>query len=232
MNRVRIFVGGGVAAVLIVAGIAQLISSRQAVVLEPVPFQPVSAEESDTVVTHDLQDTSTDDLDQSPVSSLLSIAEGDRIASWDFKGVYAGRPDLVAKAESEIRRLSDLAGKGIYSDVTLYTGIAGQYELLGDGKQAYDYLNRAIAADRERTTGLPWHNLGVLMERLHAFNTARIAYEKATLVQSEWKQWHYAYLEFLTSRMKEDVNGIEKALAAAERNIGQDPYVAEWQTLR
>jgi len=115
------------------------------------------------------------------VPKLPSIAEGDNIASWNFEGAYADHPELVAKAEAEIRRLSDLIGEGTYPDVTLYVSIANQYELLGNGKQEYDYLGRAIMADP--ASGLPWHNLGVLMERLGALETARVAYERAVLLQ-------------------------------------------------
>jgi tetratricopeptide (TPR) repeat protein len=163
----------------------------------------------------------------------LPLAKSDIVASWDFKGAYSDRPDLVAKAEAEIARLSDLIGKGTYSDTILYVSIANQYGLMGNGKQEYDYLGRAIQADANGTTGLPWHNLGVLIERLGAYETARVAYEKATLIQPGLKQWQYAYLEFLTSRMKDNATAIERAFTAAEKDIGQDAYLlqlrADWE---
>lgn len=168
-----------------------------------------------------------------PTQYPLPLAKGDIVASWTFKGAYSDRPDLVAKAEAEIARLSDLIGKGTYSDTILYVGIANQYGLMGNGKQEYDYLGRAIQADANVTTGLPWHNLGVLMERLGAYETARVAYEKATLIQPGLKQWQYAYMEFLTSRMKDNKTAIEKAFTAAEKDIGQDAYLlqlrADWE---
>lgn len=152
---------------------------------------------------------------------------GDRVVTWDFQGAYVGNSDLESRAKAEITRLSGQFGKGEYSDVALYVGIANQYELLGDGKQAYEYLGRAVREDTNVTSGLPWHNLGTLMERLGAYKTARVAYEKSTLIQPGWESWHYAYLEFLTSRMKEDTATIEKAFAAAEKNIGQDTYLLQ-----
>ena len=49
-------------------------------------------------------------------------------------------------------------------------------------------------------TGLAWHNLGVLLSRLGALQTARIAYEKATLVEPQISSYHYAYIEFLIQK--------------------------------
>jgi len=159
-----------------------------------------------------------------------SIIKGDTISSWSFKGVYADSPELVAKADAEIKRLTDLVGRGgEYPDVSIYVGIANQYDLFGDGKQEYDYLVRAISSNGG-VSGLPWHNLGVLMEKLGAPLTARVAYQNATLVQPKLKQWHFAYLEFLTTRMKDDVTDIEKAFAAAFANIGQDADILYMQS--
>ena len=93
-------------------------------------------------------------------------------------------------------------------------------------------FNTTISGARYRRTqdnGLPWHNLGVLMERLGAIRT-RDAYEKSTLVQPELKFYHYAYIEFLTSRTKDDAANIEKAFAFAEKNIGKTPYLTELRT--
>ena len=163
---------------------------------------------------------------------LPSIAAGDTITLWTFKGAYTDNPELIAKAETEIKRLLDLVGKGTYPDISLFVSVANQYELLGDGEQEYTYLSRAIKVGGS-ATGLPWHNLGVLMERLGALQTARVAYGKAVLVQPKLKFYHYAYLEFLTTRMKDDVATIEKEYTAAIENLGQDTDIlqlySEWK---
>lgn len=164
-----------------------------------------------------------------PVQTSVALAAGDSVVSWDFKGAYTGNPELVIKAQDEISRLSGLLVGATSSDMILSVGIANQYELLGDGKHEYEYLVRAIT-EGGTVDGLPWHNLGVLMERLGALETARVAYEKATLVQPQFKQWHFAYLEFLTARMKDDVSDIEKAFAAAFKNLGQDADILSLQT--
>lgn len=159
-----------------------------------------------------------------PVSSKLpAIAEDDTLLVWDFTGVYADRPELIAKAQNNIARFTSLLATATSSTVSLLVSIANEYELLGKGKEQYEYLGRAIRADG--AVGLPWHNLGVLMERLGAFKTARDAYEQATLVQPKLSEWHYAYLGFLMSRMKDDAATITKALATAEANLGQDSYL-------
>lgn len=235
-----VFIGG----VLIVAGTAQFISPRRATAPQPVVSEPSAVVEQNsegssttTSKTNVLPVSTTVSVSQSrPSTTLPSIAKGDTIVSWDFVGAYAGNPELRAKADAEIRRLIGLIGKGTYPDESLLVAIANQYELLGNGKQQYEYLSRAIAIGvGDATTGLPWHNLGVLMERLGALETARIDYQEATLAQPQSKQWHFSYLEFLTTRMKDDVLDIEKAFVAAFTNIGQDTDIlslqSEWKKL-
>lgn len=221
--------------VVLAAGSAWLFFPRRAVAPEPVVSDPLSTETNSTT-TPDSEITSTPAVISTgpshPVSKLPSIAKGDVIASWDFKGAYADNAELIAKANTEINRFSGLLATTTSSTVSLLVSIANQYDYLGNGKQEYDYLSRAIEEGGE-TTGLPWHNLGVLMEKLGALQTARGAYEKSTLVQPQLKQWHFSYLEFLTTRMKTDVTDIKKAFTAALKNLGQDTDIlalqSEWE---
>lgn len=232
MNKIGISIVIGSVIFIALAGITQFFFSRPAV-SPSLPTQESSFPLTNGIpITSENPKASDTPSSNRPVSHPLSLANEDIVSSWDFQGVYAGNAELVTKAEDEIKRLTDLLGKGEYSDTALYVSIANQYGLLGKGEREYDYLGRAIWADNE-TTGLPWHNLGVLMERLGAYRTARIAYEKATFVQPGLKSWHYAYLEFLTLRMKESAIIIEEAFSAATRNIGQTSYLlelhAEWK---
>ena len=228
MNK-RWLITGGLLIVLIL-GATQLLSPRSAV--SPTLQEATSTSgQSISTPTPPVITTATVNITNHSSTSTPKIAVGDNVASWDFVGTYANDPELITKAQTEIKRLSGLIGKGTYPDVSLYVGIANQYELLGKGKQQYEYLDRAIKASG--TTGLPWHNLGVLMERLGALETARIAHKESTLIQPELKQWHYSYLEFLTTRMKENVTDIEKEFAAALKNLGQDADIlrlySEWK---
>ena len=231
MNRTQITLSIVVVLVLGAAAAWQSYGSSTAVVSPPT----VSSELLPTaVVTEqpalDIKAVSVTTAKRQPRTSFALI-DGDSVASWDFRGAYTDNPELITKAKNEIQRLSEQLATATSSAMILSVGIANQYELLGDGKNQYDYLGRAIQASPDN--GLPWHNLGVLMERLGAIRTAKIAYEKSTLVQPEWKFYHYAYIEFLTSRTKDDVTNIEKAFAFAEKNIGKTQYLidlrAEWQ---
>lgn len=219
MNKAWISIIGGIA-VLFAMGAVQFFSARGTAPAVPAAtrLQPIKNNSAASSGTN----TSATSVSARAIPVLPSIAKGDRVASWDFAGAYADNPELAAKAEAEIQRLTGLIGKGTYPDASLYVGIANQYELLGDGKQEYDYLGRAITADVNATSGLPWHNLGVLMERLGALETARAAYERAARIQPQLKFYHYAYLEFLTARMKDDAADIEKEFAAATKYLGQD----------
>lgn len=230
MNRNIMLVIGAVL-IISAAGAVQFISTRSAVsptiqTATSTPEQNVGTTTAPVTVT-----TNVNNAPKNQNTHPLSVADGDSIASWDFRGAYTGNPELVTKAESEIKRLSLLLDTAASSAMILSVGIANQYELLGDGKRQYEYLGRAIRANPEH--GLPWHNLGVLMERLGALKTARIAYEKATLAQPEFKFYHYAYIDFLTLRTKDDTAHIEKAFTFAEKNIGKTQYLielrAEWE---
>lgn len=231
MNKTRLLIIAGVS-ILFIAGIAQFLFPHTAV--SPAPPSTVSQSptvELNTPASLDVKAVSATPASP-PAQASFAVVQGDNIVSWDFSGVYTDNPELTAKAQAEIKRLSGLLATATSSAMILSVGIANQYELLGDGKRQYDYLGRAIQASPEN--GLPWHNLGVLMERLGAFQTARIAYEQSTIVQPEFPLYHYAYLEFLIGNMKNDTVDIEKAFAAAEKNIGKRQYLvdlrAKWQT--
>ena len=231
MNKNRILITGAIL-ILLAAGITQFLFPRTAV--SPSSSSTVSQPptvELNTPASLNVKAVSVTPASH-PAQVSFAIAQGDNIVSWDFKGVYTGNPELVAKAQDEINRLSGKLATATSSAMILAVGIANQYELLGDGKKQYEYLGRAIRSDA--TNSLPWHNLGVLMERLGALKTARIAYEKAAFLQPELSVYHYAYLDFLIQHMKDDTAGIEKAFAWAEKNIGHAQYLTElrakWKT--
>lgn len=230
MSRVWLIVTGGVLVVL-AAGAVQFLFPRTAASPVSIVFEPSPVENTGTT-TPDIKKITVSSSAR-PASRLPSIAKGDTVTSWTFNGAYTGKADLITKAEAEIKRLSRLIGEGTYSNMSLHVGIANQYELLGDGERAYEYLSRAIGKNENSTSGLPWHNLGVLMERLGALETARMAYEESTLIQPEMKVYHYAYLEFLTTRVKDSAADIEKEYTAALKYLGQDSDIlqlyAEWK---
>lgn len=218
------------AVILFAAGTAQLLFPRTAISPSKTVSEPLV--ENNSATSSDAIQVTANVSTNKKTSDVPSIAKGESVSSWDFKGVYADDPKLIAKADAEISRLLGLIGKGTYPDMSLYVGIANQYELLGDGKQQYDYLSRAIGVSGG-VSGLPWHNLGVLMERLRALETARVAYEKSTIVQPEFKFYHYAYLDFLIARMKDNATAIEKEYTSAIANLGQDADIlqlySEWK---
>jgi len=228
MNKKQILLGTVIVLVLAVSAAWQL-SQRTAVAPTETISEPFAAEINEPV-SLDVKAVSVTPTSRVTQTSF-ALAEGDTIASWDFKGAYTDNPELTAKAQNEIARLSELLVTATSSEMILSVGVANQYELLGDGTKQYEYLGRAIQANPEN--GLPWHNLGVLMERLGALQSARAAYEQSTLVQPEFKFYHYVYIEFLITRMRDDARGIEKAFAAAEKNIDQTSQLlelrAQWQ---
>ncbi|MBI2612900.1 hypothetical protein HYW59_03790 [Candidatus Kaiserbacteria bacterium] len=166
----------------------------------------------------------------------LPLAEGDTIASWDWQGTHEDGGELEKRANDEIARSKSLLGgdqSGKNDDPTdyiLYVSIANQYELLGDGKAAYDNLGRALKIDSTKT-GLAWRNLGSLMERLGALQTARIAYARAVEAQPG-EEYHIARLSFLIKHFADDAATLEAAFEEAEKDLGETPQIlqlkAQW----
>ena len=147
------------------------------------------------------------------VPTMLPLSTKDTISSWTFPGVGAGDAAQSEKAKKEIERLQNLFDKEQFSDYELYISIANQYELLGDGKKTYEYLNKAAAV--APSSGLAWYNMAQLMTRLGAYHTAQMAFEKA--IHSEFNAifYHTAYIEFLKKYLPADT----AALEAAERTL-------------
>ncbi|MEK7099951.1 MAG: hypothetical protein AAB883_02320, partial [Patescibacteria group bacterium] len=189
MSSKRLIFGAGVI-LIIIAGLAvQSLSSNYA---NPVSLQSTATSTQELIDEAPEPEINTSDQDiiavvsviKRPRSNHLPLASGDSIASWDYKGAYSDNTALQTRARDEIAQLTKLLETATSSEMILSVGIANQYELLGNGKLQYEYLERAIQADS--ATGLPWHNIGVLMEKLRAFNTAKVAFEKATLIQPQF----------------------------------------------
>lgn len=137
----------------------------------------------------------------------IEIADGEYVASWDFKGVYSGNETLSEKARAEIMRLNGLIGSGEFTDYELYVSLANQYDLLGDGTNELVNLQKALAIDSERT-GLAWYNTGVFFARFGVYKTARMAFERAVVAQPI-PQYRMALLDFLKERFPGDTAAIQ-----------------------
>jgi tetratricopeptide (TPR) repeat protein len=170
-------------------------------------------------------------------SYKLPIASGDAVASWAFQGARKGNAALEKQPTDEITRLGGLLGgdqSGANDDPTdydLYVGIANQYDLLGDGAKEREYLEKALAIDSTKT-GVAWHNLGALMNRLGAYNTARIAFAKAVEAQPQVSAYHLARIQFLMDHFASDISAVDGAFAEANTQFGDEVSIlqlqAEW----
>lgn len=144
----------------------------------------------------------------SPTTSSysFSLVPGEGIASWDFAGTHKDGGQLEARVRAEIEKMKGLLNSGASNRYELYVSIANQYNLLGDGRQEFTYLNYALGVDSTKT-GLAWHNMGKLLERLGAYKSARVAYD-AMIQAQPTSQYILARLEFLKAHMPEDTDAI------------------------
>lgn len=154
------------------------------------------------------------------VPTPLPISEEDTIASWTFDGPLKDGGEREEKVLSHIKELKQALGGA--DDYQLYASIALEYEHLGEGKRAYEYYSRAIAEDTEETTGLAWHNMGILMEKLGAYHTARIAHEKAVQIQPNIASSHLSRIELMIYHFADDTEGVEEAFKDAEASLGSN----------
>ena len=166
-------------------------------------------------------------------SHPLPLAGGDTVSSWNFQGTHKDGGELEKKVRDEIVRLESFLGgdqSGKNDDPTdyiLYVSIANQYTLLGEGSKAYDYLGRAVRIDPSKT-GLAWRNLGALLERLGAYNTARIAYARAVEAQPQIEEYHIARLQFLMTNFADDKTALNAAFEEVEAHFGKDaPFLLQ-----
>lgn len=134
----------------------------------------------------------------SDTPSNAKLATGETIQSWQWAGPYADGGALEKQANDEIKKLKRDLGKGTYPDYQLLVGIAGQYELLGDGTHAYEYLQKAIAEEPRK--GLAYVNLGHLLDSLGAPQTAREAYDKAIALEPTIRAYADARTAFMKRR--------------------------------
>ena len=171
-------------------------------------------------------------ISQSP-SAAFALDARDTIASWDFQASHKDGGELEKRVRDEIGRLEERLRDADTEppDYQLYVGLAGQYLLLGDGASAYKELQKALEIDAEKT-GLAWHNMGALMERLGAPYSALEAYDRAVKAQPHIDGYHAAYINFALKQFSEDKVLIEDALARAETQFEDDTFVfqlrAQW----
>jgi tetratricopeptide (TPR) repeat protein len=122
------------------------------------------------------------------------LSPSDHVLMWTWPGPYHDGGQKEASAHTEIERLSAQLGTKDASSYDIDVSIASEYELLGDGKNAYVYLSRAITLTPRR--GLAYFNMGHLMETVGALHTAKSAYEAAAKAEADNTLYVNALKEF------------------------------------
>ena len=215
-----IYAGAAVALIILAAGIWWITKDRasappvETAATSSAPSSLLTATSSKTTVVQKSPSTAASTPTKSPTSTSpapFALAPGETVASWNFPGSYKDGGQLEASRNAIIADMKQLLNAGATNTYELNVSIANQYELLGDGQNEYTYLQKALALDSTKT-GLAWHNMGKLLEKLGAYKSARVAYDHMIQVQLT-KQYALARLEFLKAHMPEDTNAIAQAEA-------------------
>ncbi len=219
----------GVGVIIVALALIQLsTSTTNSPVLEPVATTtPESVEE---------QNPETPVVEVPiPKPFLVTIETGDTIASWSIEGYLNDGGEKEAVARKEIIALKNRLGGD--DDYQINLSIAQKYEYLGEGRLAYEHLSKAIALDTSSTSGTAWHNMGMLMEKLGAYHTARVAHTLAVANQPNIPSFHISRLEFMIYRFTKDTAGVEEVFKDTTAILGaEDPMLVElrarWEALK
>ena len=108
------------------------------------------------------------------------LATRDSVSSWNFPPAYPVGSEDEKRVKTEIEKLKELLGEQ-QSNYEVLVGLAGEYELLGEGQKSYLYLSQAIQDSPNKS--LAYFSIGHLFERVGALYSAKDAYNQA--VQKE-----------------------------------------------
>ena len=118
-----------------------------------------------------------------------------RDAGFSWKLPNTAPASVIKKSQQEISSLTAELHKGKYSDYDIYLQLGQEYEIVGEGKQAYE--NYRTAATLEPSQGVAMSNIGLLMARAGALHTARNAYKQSVVRQPSVSLFWVLYLKFL-----------------------------------
>lgn len=149
--------------------------------------------------------------------TVFALVEGEKPV-WDFEGSYEASEELTLRAESELDRLEGLLGSGEFPDYDIQVGIAGQYLLLGEGKESYEHLLVAISLNEARS--LAFVNMGSLLGKVGAPESAKIAYEMG-LDRDDNVQNRINYIQHLEQYFGDDLDLVESAHTLALEKFPQ-----------
>ncbi|MEK7100116.1 MAG: tetratricopeptide repeat protein, partial [Patescibacteria group bacterium] len=132
------------------------------------------------------------------ISHTVELSKGDTVSVWSWTGAYKDGGAREKETNDQIALLKEKLGTENYPKYETLVGIAGQYELLGDGRSAYSYFKQAI--DLDPTKSLAYFNLAHLFEQLGALNSARDMYIKAVEIEPGNTAYAQARAVFMKER--------------------------------
>ncbi|HEC93988.1 MAG TPA: hypothetical protein ENI56_01270 [Candidatus Kaiserbacteria bacterium] len=124
----------------------------------------------------------------------FSIDPRDTNFSWRLSNTAPAT--VIQKSNQEIHTLLGELHKGKYPDYDIYLQLGQEYEILGEGKQAYE--NYRTAGALSPSQGVAMNDIGSLMAHLGALHTAQNAYAQSVARQPAVSLFWVSYLTFLT----------------------------------
>ena len=158
-----------------------------------------------------------------PTSSHFSLAEDPTTINWNFPAV-TNDADTVERQIERIKNTSDIDA---YEKAI---SLGEEYRLLGEGDKAYTYILQAV--DLEPNKSLPYLNLGTLLEKVGALDSARSAYERAVTVEPQYENNHANLVQFYMRYYPNDTKLIEATFKNGLEHTGNNETLlknyAQW----
>jgi len=126
----------------------------------------------------------------------------------------------AAKAQDNIDVYLSKIGDGDLGVYETYVGVAQQYKLLGEGIKAFEYYQKAVENNPDRS--LAYLGVANLFLQTGLIEDADIYYQKAVEKEPQYIQNHLTYTDFLVRTFPTEKTKITNAFESAINHTGSD----------
>jgi tetratricopeptide (TPR) repeat protein len=144
------------------------------------------------------------------------VSASDHLTNWALP-LPQNSASSTPITQGQIAQFTALLGGGKYPNETIWVAIANDYTAIGEGKQAYQSYEKAIAASS--TDALAYDDLGALFDRLYATTSAERAYAQSVALDPSQLLFQLSYLDYL-AEVAPTASSTEQAFASAKEVLG------------
>lgn len=148
----------------------------------------------------------------------IALVSSEKEISLNYDPLYTG--ENAVRAEANIARYKDDLGKEGNNDYNSYIDIAGQEINMGRGEEVLLNLNQAIKLEPDNI--LAYQNAGVFFERISAYESAEIAFQKALQIDSSSPSTYALIIDLHKSYLNSESGIIDALFKEALEKTDED----------